>query len=870
MDLPDKTLSDHSGISLDNTASPAGTRPLLVEKNLASEIQADSMLSPMDQVYSPSTHLHGIRYVYRFISSAARAFVANMRTQLPSKNEIVQALQNENYKVGDIDKILNYLTRKSPPHPSFCARYYAALYDNERISLTAVYLGGNENIEKILDRADESSARNIIEKASLSRPWNDRISHGEFLSEKIKSGSIRETYFLGYFKFDETDNTNFAREVFERRILPLLKGRSDILFHEIPLSLRSREPGDEPVLLINDNRDFKFRYQFFSAHLIATAKKILSSENIAVNEEIHALKKSFEKIKKYKSPDTLKELAGSLLSFFNSPNATRQICLEIFLLSPKASEVLLQEMEEKEAQTKMNLDLLLKRIRSRKWLTFIPASFYSGEVFSLAQNTGQVLGVKKSGAELGLKEDYYCMVEHSQIDRLLKNANWFELSILEDILKTSVFGSKDYYQKILYRRKKKIVSLFINPFLYLLRMFFTRGKSFIENTFRREVEGKGSTFSKEMKKCLETSGIKAMETEDSLSAKNKPTEKQIFTRRLIEIMFPDPAPSSLWINEIQYREKLFKLARTLRNDPEFPQYAEKSEEAIIADIQPFLKEELIEDSFEGNLPGGLDHRGQKFTRRNFFPKFIKDQPIVYETIHEELDHELNQYGSKDLVEYYRARSKLFTESNMEKIRTSDQLKKDAEKREKSPHLSDARPPLSPSSVNPLSGNPSRKKTMEKTDRPSADDKPAKEGLFSGLRKSGKKIPVGADSSSRQKIEKTSQIISLEMKEKYVTSRKFSGSGLFPVTPAQMEELLDIEPGTLSMFSGENVQSFTANFQVFKAGRQFYYFPKKFFASNKEKIVQFYENLIKLEESNPLPNREIVHKAQDLVSAIRSR
>lgn len=861
----------NSEISLDNVDGP-GKRPVLIKTQLVSELQAESLLQPLDQVYSPTTSLHGVLYIYRYIVNATRSFMGNMRSHLPTVDEIEASLRHENYKIGDLKKILAYLVKDTPPNPPFCVEYYAAIISDDRLLLKPVYICGNENMEKIIDKSDECGARNIIEKASVSQPWADRISHGEFLTSKIRENKIQDTYFLGYFKFDEEDQSPKCREVYERRILPLLKGRAEIIYQEIPRGLQSETPGDEPIVLVNDNRDLKFRYQFFSAQLIASAKNILTKESTSKNEALHNLGKSLEEVKKIKSPESLKNLAGALLQVITRPNSVRQMALEIFLLRDKASEILRVEKEAQEAQNKLYLELLIKRVRARKWLIFIPASFYPEEVFDQAISSGTILGVKKTGPDLGLPEDYYALIEQTLVSSIMRTGNWFELSIIEDILNANRKFSNDYWQKSLYKRKKSIVFLLINPFVYLFRILFTRKRPFIEKTFRKEVDNRGKNFIKGMQVCLETSGINfdastGTASAENLAGKSKPTEKQILTKRLMEIMFPDPAPSALWINEIEYKEKLFKMAREIRNDPGFPQYANKTEEAIIADMEPFLKGELVESAYNGNLPSGVDNRGRKFTRKIYFPKYIKDQRIIYDSIREELEHGSNAYGSKDTVEYYKARAKVFSESSMESIRSSEKLKSEAEKKKQ---IADAgRRPESESKTGKKGQAPgSGKKTGSST------------GLF-GLGKSKKKKPADLvtrkvpEANSKmvtagQKIQRTSKTLAVEMKEKYITSKKFTGSNLFPITPQMMEELLDIDPGTLSLFSSENTKAFTENFIVIKSGKQFYYFPKGFFNSNKDKIQKYYESLIKHESSLSLPNGEILHKAQDLVEAIKSK
>lgn len=874
----------NSDISLDKIDDLAHKRPLLVNPDLVSEMQAESLLQPLDQVYSPSVHLHGILYVYRYILNATRSFHANLRTHLPAASEMEASLKSENYKIGDLNKILAYLTNVSPPNPPFCIEYCAAFLTDERLSLMPVYLCGNENVEKIIDKSDELGARNIVEKASVSQPWADRIGHGEFLTQKIRENKIHETYFLGYFKFDEEDKSQKCRDIYERRILPLLRGRSEILYFEIPRGLQSDlkagDSVDEPVVLINDNRDLKFRYQFFSAQLISAAKKIIPDETAVKSEALHLVRKAFEDIKKVKSPDSLKNLAGALLQTQIKSNTIRQMALEIFLMRDKAVDILRVEKEALEAQNKLYLDLLIKRVQTRKWLIFIPASFYPTEVFDQAISSGKIIGVRKSGADLGMTEDYYALIETSLLSSLLRIGNWFELSIIEDILNANSLSSKDYYKKSLYKRKKSIVFLIINPFVYLFRILFTRKRSFIENTFRKEVAYRGKNFLKGMQVCLETSGInfnikKEFSEDDSQAAKSKsePTEKQLLTKRLLEIMFPDPAPAALFINEIEYREKLFKVAREIRSDAQFPQYADKSEEAIIADIQPFLKDELVENIYEGTLPTGLDARGKKFTRKLYFPKQIKDQRLVYDSIREELEHGSNAYGSKDSVEYYRAMAKVFSESSMDKIRSSEKLKTEAAKKteEKSEKIKPSGAGHSADFNDSISG---LKETPEK---PASKSK----GFF-GFAKSPKKkavLPEKKESNvspekakqmlnARQKIERTAKTLASEMKEKYITSKKLTGSNLFPISPPLMEELLDIDSGTLSVFSSENTKAFTEHFLVIKAGKQYYYFPKSFFNSNKNKIEKFYTDLIEHEASMALPNGEILHKAQDILGALK--
>jgi len=850
----------NSEISLDKFESTDNKRPVLDKTQLVSELQAESLLQPLDQVYSPSTHLHGVLYIYRYILNATRSFLGNMRVHLASQTEIAASLQSEKYKIGDLGKILAYLTKFTPPNPPFCLEYYGAILIDERLLLKPVYLCGNENVEKIMDRSDELSARNIVEKAAVSQPWGDRISHGEFLTQKIKDNKIQDTYFLGYFKFDEEDKSTKCQEVYKRRILPLLKGRSEILYFDIPRVLQTNESVDEPIVLVNENRDLKFRYQFFSAQLIAAAKKMVPTDTSTKSEALHLLRKAFEDVKKIKSPDTLKNLAGALLQSKSLTNAIRQMALEIFLMRDKAAEILRVEKEANEAQIKIYVDLLTKRVQSRKWLIFIPASFYPTEVFEKVMSSSTILGVKKSGNELGLTEDYYALIETSLLNALLRTGNWFEISIIEDIIKTSTFSLKDYFIKRLYKRKKSIVFLMINPFIYLFRMIFTRHKPFIENTFNKEVKNRGKNFLQGMQVCLETSGIQTSVGSD-LSGKFKKselTEKQILTKRLLEIMFPDPSPSALWLNEIEYREKLFKVAREIKNDPQFPQYINKSEEAIIADMAPFIKDELIESVYEGVLPTGLDSRGKRFTRKIYFPKNIKDQRLVYECIRQELEHGSNSFGSKDTVEYYRARAKVFSESNMEKIRSTEKLKSEAEQKNKQ-------------KIEPADSDHKDSKTYIE---PKALKESVKSSGLFGLVKKKKGGQTAPETQKQllnsQKIQRTAKTIADEMKEKYITSKKLTGSNLFPITPQKMEELLDIDPGTLSMFSSSNTKAFTENFIVFKAGKQYYYFPKGFINSHRAKVEKFYNELIKHEESLSLPNGEIVHKAQDILDALKQK
>ena len=866
----------NSGISLEGLDHPSGKRPVLVNTNLVSEMHAESLLQPMDQVYSPSVHLHGILFIYRYILNATRMFSSNMRAHLPTSFEIEASLKNENYKFGDLKKILAYLTKSSSPNPPFCVEYFAAIISDDRLMLLPVYLCGNESVEKIIDHSDELSVRNIVEKAAVSRPWADRISHGEFLTAKIQENKIQDTYFLGYFKFDDEDKSKNCIEIYERRILPLIKGRSEILYLEIPRGFQSNEPEDQAIVLINDNQDIKFRYQFFSARLIAVAKKIISDENSEKNEALYTLRKAFEEVKKTKSPDTIKNLAAALNQISSISNTVRQMSLEIFLMRDKATEILRVEKEAKEARNKLYLDLLIKKVKARRWLIFIPASFYPSEIFEEALSAGDILGVRKSANDLGLAEDYYAMIETSLLGSLLKTGNWFELSIIEDILKASSLSSKDFYVKNLYSRKKSIIFMIINPFFYLFRMLFPGKKSFIEKTFEKEVTHRGRNFLKGMQGCLENSGIhlnmatSAAENRAEKSKSAQPTEKQLLTKRILEIMFPDPSPHALWINEIEYKEKLFKVAREIRKDPQFPQYADKSDEAIIADMQPFIKEELVENSYEGALPAGLDKRGKKFTRKLYFPKAIKDQKLVYNSIREELEHDTNSYGSRDWVEYHRAIARFFSESSMENIRSVERLKTEAEKKNTAMETNR----VITREYSPKSGN----KIQQRQNSPTPKTKIAKavsriSSLISpGLKSNVSETPPVSKTwiNGKSKIQRTAKTLALEMKDKYISSKKFSGSNLFPVTPSKMEELLDIDHGTLSMFSAENTKTFTDQFIVVKAGKQFYYFPKKFFASNKDKIEKFYEELIQRESGLPLPNGEILHKAQDLVSALKTK
>jgi hypothetical protein len=826
----------------------------MVDKVIVSEIQADSLLTPIDQVYSSSTQLHGIKTVYKYISNATRSVMSNYRTHLPTAVEIDESIRAQSFKVGDINKILEYLTKKTPPNPSFCISYSAALFSDEKLLLKTVFLGGNDNIEKVIDKSDEISAKNIAAKASGSQPWADRISHGEFLTKNINEGKIHETYFLGYFKFDEKDTSKECHEIYEKRIVPLLRGRNEILFLEIPLSLRLSDDDDEPILLVNDHRDLKFRYEFLCGKLVAGAKKLMTESE--GTESAYQIRKAMEMLKTVKSPETMKQLAAGVLAGIRKKSALRQIALEIFLMRNKAEEIIKIDRENKETENKLYLDLLNKRIRSRRWLLFVPASYYPSEVFAQALSLSDVMGAKKTGPELGAPEDYYCIIETQLLNPLLKTANWFELFVIEDILLKNRMAEKPFYKRSIYKRKKDIVFLSTNPFIYLLRCLLPGKRKFVENKFKNEAVYKGKIFTKGMKDCFDASGIKTdSELTSEKRERTKPTAKQLLMKKIIYIIFPDPAPSSRWINEIEYREKLMKMARVIKDDPEFPQYSGKNEEAIIADIEPFLKDELIEDIYTGTLPTGIDHKGRKFTRKIYAPRNIKDQRIVYETIREELEHESNSYGSRDIVDYYKARAKVFSETNMEKIKSSDRLKKEAEQKDR------------------LKKTPSSSETLGKiSSGAKTEDSPKKNsGSFFNIRNSKKAAVKSPQSlSSQQKIERTAKTLNAEMKEKYVTSRKYSGSNLFPITHGQMEELLDIEPGTLSMFSTEHSKVFSGNFIVIRAGKQIYYFPKAFFTSKKTKISEYYQSLIKHEENLALPNGEIVHKAQDILDAIRSK
>ncbi len=840
---------------------------------LINENQAQNLLEPVDQTYSSNISLTGIRNVYHSIVKASNAFMVKFRTNPPTYDELYSELKDSTRRFGNLDKILAYLTKESEDsYHTFIVKYYSIILKDDRFSMRPVYFGGSNEINIFTDLADEASITTAYENAYIDRQWTGRGSHLNMLAEKIKENKIHQTYFLGNLAFSNSDPNAIDRIIYERRILPRLKIHPALIYIETPHIFKLDKEKSQHVLLLKNNIDIFDRYEYFTQLLKKFSQKLHDSakKNPAKKEEAYRLRTALEQSENNNTPEGYKKLAETILEVYRTADSYRQVALEVFLLKEEAEKIIKWKEEIIAAEKQKQLDLLIKRIKSRHWLSLIPASFYPNEIFDKALTQPGILGVRKTGASLGLDQDYYACIELPLIESLLKTANFFELSIIEEILKAYSMASRDIYKKKLFERKKNILFLILNPIMYFLKSFFGFRKTYIEDEFKREVTRKGSAFTKTMNKSLTGSGIRPGKNGSETPSDPQSAEKKRVMDHVMNIIFPDPSPSSLTIDDLEYRERLNEAARQLHYNPEFPQYRDKSVEAIMGDIDASLRSELIEDFYEGPLPSGSTKNGRPFTRKTFAPRYIMDQPLIYNSIREEFEHESAIYGSKDLVDYYRAKARKFTESSMENLRQKTKLRNEAERRQnankpagatdKKRMLRTPSPSISASSSDPektetrsLFGGKKKKKSTAKTDTAKS--------------KSGKKA---APAQAAQKVSVMAEKVAKSLEERYVSNRKFSGANLYPLTGADLEDILDLAPGNLSVFAAKNNKLFTENFTSVKVGHQNYYFPKRFFASRRNQIARYYDDLVKHEESLSLPNGDILRKAHDIAAAIRNK
>ncbi|MES0490646.1 MAG: hypothetical protein ABUK01_11670 [Leptospirales bacterium] len=849
-----------------------------VLERLVTERQALQHLDPLDQAYSPKQNLQGIQFVYQFLAKGTNTFLSSFRNNLPTRRELENELVRIKRKIDHLDDIFDYLSNAASAHLPLIKKYYAAVFEEGELALKPVYIAGDDDIEKVVKKSDEMSAIYIVDKAAISLPWSDKESYLEFLAKTIKEGIKADIYFQGFFKFDSQDENSESTRILQDRIYPYLKGRDDLLYLEIPRVLEEDEIQSEPIILLNDTKDILYRYEYMSKLVLHIAKKIYKTyeENGLKKNAVYALRTALKAFETNKSPEGYKTIAETVLNHYRQDDMYRQCALEVFLMKETAEQILRQKKETKEAEKKKKLALLLRRIKSRQWLMFIPSTFYSSEIFDTALDIDGILGIRKTGVSLGLEEDHYCIIELNSVKRVLETANFFELSILEEILNKSGLSAKSFYQQQLYKRKKEVVFLFINPLLYLLRSLFFRKKKFIEKTFTSEIKNLGFAYRKSKLESFIASGIKT-ETEGAKQGGAKEskeeTEKQKLIKTVMEFVFPDASPSAKHINEIEYKSRMRTAARKIKNNPEFPQYSGKGEEAVMADLEPFMHASLIEDVYDGPLPTGTDSQGRKFTRKTYCPKDIKDYPIIYNSIREEMEQEGTLYGSKDMVEYCRAKSKTYSESNMDKVRYEDKMRDEAEKK-RTASKADGKS----GKEGAFKGKQEESAVFSKPslESYSKDDKKPKRKLFSRKKKpvkekkskKGQKPKAAKAGSPEQRILQTAQTLTKDLTEKYLAKKKFSGSNLFPMTGADLEDYLKLEEGALAVFANQNAKEFSKNFTSIRVGNDNFYFPKRFLASSKFEVSKYYDELIKHEEGLALPNREIVNKAYAISNAIK--
>lgn len=844
------------------------------QETLIPEHRALQLLDPIDQYYSPNVNLQGIRAVYVFIVQASHSFSKKLRTHFATKTEIIEHLEKTAEKYGDLDAIIDYLAHGSDASQAFIKKHYGVVIEEKKPVLRPFYIGGIENIHKVTLFSDKLSANNIHEMAISSHPWRDKESYVEYLAEQIKTNHIEKTYVSHLFdltpvndsqKFAEEEQTG-AAQVYKNSILPHLHQHEDFLYIEIPHIFEADQAPMEPVLLIRDSEDLLTRYDYFSKLLIQIAQKAYQTnqpkeEKRVLVENLH---KAIEETRAESNPATLKKLAEAVLNIYSRPDRYRQIAIEVFLLKDMILSIQEWKEEAQEAQRKKYLDLLLKRIRSRQWLLFFPASFYPLTTFNEALSQTGVLGIRKSGADLGIatNEDYYCIIETSALNYVLERANVFELAIIEEILEQRGLNSKDVYNKKIYQRKKNLVFLIINPILYFLRSLFGFKKRFIENHFTLERNKRGSLYNSSMRDSFAASGIRATPAgrEESEADPGEDPEKTKLKKIVLDYIFPDPAPSAKNINENDYKARIRKAARTLKESPEFDHYYQKNEDSIIADIEAFIKPELIEDVYNGTLPSGRDSKGNPFTRKTYAPKDIKDQPIIYNMIREELEHE-SAYGTKDVVEYLKAKSRIYSEESMSKVREEEKLRKEAERKERTTRTKKKERTKSAAGATGKPAAPEPEKTSSK-------------GLFGFGKKEPpseeKKVDDKAKKEARQQLSKVAEAVSKNMTNIYTGPKNFSRSTAFPLTSGELEKKMKLKEGTFSIYASKNSQLLSENFVSVKAAGVSYFFPRKFFLSNKDQIASFYDAFVKHEEKLPIPNGDNLARAHDLAVAIKHK
>jgi len=815
--------------------------------DLINEVKAGVYLEPLDQSYTPKTALKGITFIYKLIVNATKSFLNNYRYTGISLSEIFQELEKESMKSINVKAILDYLTTKKDGYGRFVVKHYGALFENNQSFFKPVYFAGNIDYVKTLLRSDRITVENILEHARSILPFDDEESMHEFLKKEIELDDMETTWFSPKFQLDEDVDKEKGYHIYHKYILPELRKRDEILYLEIPATMFDFDQTFNPILLVHQPAEIITRYHYLCNFLLITAKEFLISlqNNNSDGEFLSKLKIVVESIERDASFVKWEALAEVFIAYYAKPDALRKIAFEIFL-SRKKLEIIQEQIEkQKEHEKQIYIDILIDKIKARKWLYFIPVSFYSQEVFEEVLKTPGILSTIKEATFLGSAEDYYCIIENSMVETVLKSANAFELLVLEEILRDNNLHKQSIFKKQLFKRKKDIVFLLINPFVYLFQSLLQGKRKFIESVFNSLLSLKNNDekviqyFNRGRSDTLQASGLSSNIKNPPQSAKNN------IVSFVMGILFPDPAPSAKVINDIEYRSRLEKAARKLKYHEDFPQYNNKSNEAIIADIEQFVKKELIADVFEGNLPTGLDYKGRKFTRKTYSPKEIKDHTIVYNTIREELEHESLLYGSKDLVEYYKKKSRIYSEQNMEKVRYEEKLRREAEIK-----------------------NNSEKNTVE---TPKSSTKKILKNAIEMSSKESKSSAMSKETSDlNNKLQNSSSKMTRYLNNLYIKERKFSGTALFPYNEKDIEKELNLSPGTLSIFLKQNTKLFTDHYIGIKAGNSMYYFPKAFFMSKKNEIVKYYSDLIKFEETLPLPNGEIITKAGDIISTIKYR
>lgn len=855
---------------------------------LINEHQALNLLEPVDQTYSSNISLTGIRNIYRSIVKATNAFFVKFRANPVTFDELYDELKGSSSRFGSLENILAYLTQESDDsYHSYIAKYYSIVIKEQNFSLVPVYFAGPNDLEQLANLADEAAIVTAFENAYIERTWKGRDSHLAHLAEKIKENKIGETYFLGSLQFPESDEA--AKTLYEKRILPRIKNHEGLLYFDPPHIFVTQDDALLPVILIQNNVDVLDRYEYLTKILKKFAEKIYNSakNNSAKKEDAYRLRSALDDARNINTPENNKKLAEAVLTAYKNPDSYRQMALEVFLIKDEAQRIIKWKEEVVAAEKQKQLDLLVKRIRARQWLILIPASFYAPDTFKEALTQPGILGVRKRGDSLGLDQDYYACIEVNAIEPLLRTANFFELAILEEILKAYSMASRDLYKKKIFERKKNILFLILNPVVYFLKSLFGLRKKFIEDEFAREIERKGAAYISTMGASFIASGINSKAENREASADPKENEKKRLTEYVMSSIFPDPSPSALTISDLEYRERLNEAARNLYYNPEFPQYSEKNIEAIMGDIDTAIRSELIEEQYQGPLPSGTTKTGKPFSRKTFAPRYIIDQPLIYNSIREEYEHESAIYGSKDLVDYYRSKAKIFSESNMENLRQKTKLARAADKRRpQSEKQGDTQretqgvdvSAAAPSTATEVKSKPPKKsffsksKSQEKREqkKKSAKDLAKKAAAKKANQKKANKEEGAAGEASKDDIIASSaRRAASRLEEKYVTNRKFGGS-LYPLTRSDMEDLLNLPQGNLSVFTSKNAKRFSEQFVSIKVGYENYYFPKRFFVSRRHQIARYYEDLVKHEEGLALPNGDILRAAHDIAVAVRSK